>query len=199
MAPLYLDLWEVTGTRPYKSNVPAIADSGADVSLVNPDILPRKLLESLRPTKLRVGTANREDELKILGETLICVSRTGSGKRFKLKVLVSPQIEQTLISEKDLKKIGILPPNFPNCEFSSFEIRVNRSAQYGVDFEQLLDKYSDVFDEDDLEPMKATPLHIKLKQNEVISPLGVTKQLRITQDLVQASDSSEKEFFGDRI
>lgn len=158
-ADFYIDIWDAK-CRPVASKVKAVADSGADLTIIPPSCLDETILKTLKPSKVLLRCAKQEI-LKIEGKVWINVAISGQSRKYPILCYVCPEADKPLISRNALKMMSILPPDFP-C-YRAFMVTVGVSKSQISRWNELEEKYAHVFREDDVKPMKAPPLMLKLK------------------------------------
>lgn len=158
-ADLYISLYD-SKCRTIAERVRAVADSGADVTIIPPSCLNEQTLKSLVPTSKIIRCAKQET-IKIDGKIWLNISVHPEARKYPLLCYVTSEAEKPLISRMALKMMSILPPDFPACRV--YGVTAELTHYQKTKWEKLMSKYEHVFKEGDTNPMKAPPLMLKLK------------------------------------
>ena len=153
--------------------VTAVADTGAEITMMPTEMLEPHLRETLLPSDMYVRTANKS-ELKCDGmldlELNVSTEKNEDAiKRVIERCYFSSALKTPLISVKCLKKLKVIPKNFPFAQVLAVTggvQQLNESDKKKC--EQLFSKYYSVFDTEDSTPMKAPPLLLKIKEDGTV-------------------------------
>ena len=158
--------------------VPAVADTGAEITMMPTDLLEPHLQKCLQPSDMSIRTADRS-EMICTGMMSLEISVHDEEENDKCGVhrvremcYFSPAIKTPLISVKCLKRLKLIPKGFPYARVlavSGGMQNLEESDQRKCD--ELFAKYASVFDINDTEPMKAPPLLLKVKDDGTIPHL----------------------------
>ena len=101
--------------RHQPTNVQAVADTGAMVMVAGMNLVHQLGVKrhELIPVSFRIGAADN-DPLKLIGGILVNVSL--SDRSHKQLCYIAEGVNSLLLSETTLKKLGLIPENFPAVE-----------------------------------------------------------------------------------
>ena len=184
---MYVD---VCKNRTVIANAKTLADTGCSRSIIAYRLIKNKIQIKKTPTEKIIAANGSEMDCK----GVILVKLRYQGRAFWITPLVSDDLkEDLLLSLMDLKKMGIIPPNFPSLNYN----RVNRTE--GQVFEQsvsaLVAKYEDVFNQEKVTPIKGPPAEIILdREKEGYKPLHITTARPIPHHYQEAAAKCIKLF-----
>ena len=182
------------------SMVSALPDTGATKSIISSKFQQRYNL-SCDPNKTEPIAAANGSRLTCTGTS--CFTIHFKGLSVPISALITPDITTDfLICTSDLKKLQVIPPNFPN---DRVKVNVTISAEkakkpaaekppaidanFDEQIQKLLTEFKDVFNEDDLPPARGDPVHIYVDRSAPdYKPTQVYTPRRTPLHFEQAAD-----------
>ena len=147
--------------------VSALADSGADQSILSFNVIKRFEREIRTDLKRSIYAAN-DTEIECIGSLEVVLEF--QGVRTRVLCLVAKELhESLLISKYDLIRMRILPVSFP-CVLN----HVSSVATSSLD--ELFSEFNDIFQDEtdgvfsELQPMVGPPMHIYLRKDIPVKP-----------------------------
>ena len=177
-------------------DVSALPDSGANKSLISLRTIQAQGIKIGTTSSVSVSQAGEGSSLKGLGCVDLNVFFEGHVTPINALV-VSDLREDFLLSWQDLLNMHILPTSYPHVTFTRVAPNVGANVSVNevqCEFQQLIEEYSDVFDEEALTPMAGPPMHIHLRRDDPdYKPLRISIARRTPLHFKGAADRLIKE------
>ena len=136
-----------------------IPDTGANRSIFSKRLIDSCgiIINRTRPEK--VYLASQSAVMESSGHVLLRIKTSADehGDYVVVNAIVSDNLkEEALISYEDLRRLGVIDDDFPKRRPTVNNVAVSHNAN----LESIMEKYPDVFDADNLAPMRVPPMEI---------------------------------------
>ena len=171
--------------------VDSTPDTGCTITLLNLDVALRSGIHIDRTKKVQLyHAAGGSMHVEGMVNIRVCANNIQA----TLQVAVSSELKETmLISCDDLRKLRVIPADFPNAVLAV--IQPNQLSSLRT---KLLRKFDKTLSDDlNPEPMKCSPMSISLENNAV--PICVTTARRVPKHYEPESKKTIAELIGRRV
>jgi len=172
-----------SGSKPFHFNI--LPDTGATISILARDVTEKYNIKVNRSINERILTAN--------GSPMPCDGLTtmhiySNGNSAKVKALVTPAMKNDIfLSWHDLQKLKVIPENFPNPPAKLTKVNVSSLERSEDEVKMLISNYPEVFDEEELKPMRGPPMRIHLNASTPVKPSKVLTARQIPRHQEEAA------------
>ena len=150
-------------------NVSAIPDTGANRSIFNANMLQRCGIRIDTTERERVRLASSSGIMPSVGHVQLRVKSRDDNNRDHIIIdaIASPTLkEEALISFNDLRRLGVISDDFPRRHSQLPTVRNLRASDHETALQHIINKYPEVFDEDNLAPLKIKPMQINVNEDD---------------------------------
>ena len=204
--PIFLDITELNGKSLLK-RIECCPDTGASITAFPSSLFHKKTLRKAKRifmasdsfySKVVTGADGKNIAVEgTLPAYLLAKNKKNEIKNTKTNIYICPEVTEPLISFLDLQRLGVVQKDFP-----LFKMKLQEDKKEDQDekkkkkeatppltsLEDVLAKYSDVFDDSDkLEPMDFPPAKLELDKSEKIIPFHVATARQYPAHLKEAA------------